>query len=119
MPCSPSSDMLAQTFDVPVLWTTSSGRALNTHFNLPVCALTANTVPGGSTASVQSLPAQPMKSVPLYTVGGCSSESGHLLLVVFHWLTSRTPPLAKPSHFLPLSASTACSLAFMVPTSII
>src|SRR5438270_13915718 len=106
--------MLAQTFDVPVLWTTSSGRALNTQFNLPVCALTANTVPGGSTASVQSLPGQPMKSVSWYTVGGCSSDSGHLLLVVFHWLTSRTAPLAKPSHVLLLVASTVCRLAAMV-----
>ena len=62
----------------------SGGSASNTHFSLPVWALTANTVPGGASASAQSLPAQPINSVSLYTVGGWRMESGHLLLVVFH-----------------------------------
>src|SRR6202035_939382 len=115
MPCSWSIDMLAQTFDVPVCFASSGGSASNVHFSLPLCASTANTVPGGSSASAQSLPAQPMNRVSLYTVGGCRTESGHLALILFHWLMSSTPPLAKSSHFLPVSASTACSLASMVP----
>jgi hypothetical protein len=62
MPCSGSIDMLAQTFDVPVCFSAFLGNASNVHCSLPVCASTANTVPGGASLSAQSLPAQPMYS---------------------------------------------------------
>ena len=107
--------MLAQTFEVPVRGAMSSGIGLKVHFSAPVRASSAKTLPGGVSASTQSLPAQPTIRRSPKTVGGWRRDSGHLSWRVFHWFTSTTPSWPKSAQRLPVSASTEWSLASMVP----
>jgi hypothetical protein len=75
--------MLAQTLAVPVRGASAGGSDSNVQRRSPVRASSAKTLPGGATVSAQSLPAQPTISRSPITVGGCSSDSGHLR-TVFH-----------------------------------